>query len=386
MQRSRISRLTWCCVGLLALCQVADAAAPPLSDKSLVWRPEFRTPRGYLARGDLYAIRTRVDPDDEYVNLYIHISKAPVSPKPSAKSSVSRYKRVEGRANYQMHGPLRWRIHGGTYWENASGASTNSTAFAHVLLDDLKYFDPIKPIDIDVKEFKTSERVYQSYWFLEPLDSLIRTVTQAEAARRYDQPGRGYMITVEGIDYDLLPVGEKEGLLFVRHEERMRVLRGVYTGRDSQPDGGNVKWVEAKADGFAVPFAEPFQVYGDRDDWQFLTRGGSLYRSRKPAKGPRKLELEYASRDKPLRALLTDSATNKTFAFIAAPESPKGNYFELSAGPKAARPYTLPDAKPDAALDEPLRSLMGYARVLLADKKIEGKRPAGSGAKKGAKP
>lgn len=388
MQSKRINLfISFCvaCAGLLTSYPGTDAAAPPPSRRSLFWRPEFLTPRGYIARGELYAIKTRVDPDDDYVNLHIHISKAPITPKPSAKNSVVRYKRWDSPRNYQMHGPLRWRIHGGVYWEDASGANAHITSFSRVFLDDLKYFDPAKNLEIDTQDEATTNRVHFSSWYLEPLDTLILAVTSAEAKRR-GQEGLINTIAVEGIDYDLLPVGEKEGLLFVLHQKRMRLWRGVYTGENSQPDGRNVKWTEAKADSFAAPLDEPFQVYGDRENWQFLTSSGSLYTSRKPEKGPRKLNLLYASREKPLRAILTDSGTNKTFAFVAAPKSRTGEYFELSAGTKVAKPYTLPDAKLDAALDELLRSLMSYARVLLADKKTEGKLPVKAGEKGRAKP
>ena len=379
MQSKRINLLiSFCvaCVGILTSYPGTDAAAPPPSRRSLFWRPEFLTPRGYIARGKLYAINTRVVPDDDYVNLHIHISKAPITPKPSAKNSVVRYKRWASPRHYQMHGPLRWRIHGGVYWEDAEGANVHITSFSRVLLDDLKYFDPAKNLEIDTQDEATTNRVHFSSWYLEPVDSLIRAFVTAEAKRRHNDEGYYIFFPAEGIDYDLLPVSEKEGLLFLLHNKRMRVWRGTYTGENSQPEGRNVKWTEAKAEGFAAPLDEPFQVYGDGVSWQFLTRSGSLYTSTKPNKRPRKLDLLYSSRDKPIRAILTDSGSNKTFAFVAPPKSRTGEYFELSAGPKAAKPYTLPDAKLDATLDEPLRSLMGYSRVLLADKKIEGKPPA----------
>lgn len=372
------------CVCLLVACATAPAAAPPPTLASFIWRPGFTTLRGFLARGDLYAVKTRVVPEVAYALLDIHIFRIPVTAKQSARASVRRSERTAHSPTCEPHGPLRWRIFAGTYWQDALGANGNITSFDLIRLEDLKHFDPDEKIELDFSDIKTLQKGFDHSWYLKPADSVIKAAT-TEEARGHHLETFFRPLPVEGVHFDLLPVGEKEGVLFVLHDKKMRVWRGVYTGEDSQPDGCNVKWTEAKADGFAAPLGEPFQVYGDRDNWQFLTRGGALYGSRKPAKGPRKLDLLYASRERPLRAVLTDSGTNKTFAFVAAPKSRKGEYFELSAGAKGAKPYTLPDAKLDAALDEPLRSLMGYARVLLADKQIEGKSPAKAGVKERSK-
>jgi hypothetical protein len=116
---------------------------------------------------------------------------------------------------------------------------------------------------------------------------------------------------------------------------------------------------------------EPFQVYQDADHFFFATVSGELHALHKRAERPRLWKVWGDSR-RPLAALLTNTASGKTFAFTAScgrarPEAPDV-YFELS-GQVSPIPFDRARIPADSEQD-PLSRMMGYARVLLHDRKV----------------
>jgi hypothetical protein len=122
-----------------------------------------------------------------------------------------------------------------------------------------------------------------------------------------------------------------------------------------------------------VGFQEPFQVLVQGDDYYFVTRSGKLYAAMKPAKGKhRKMVPVGIDRDRRVVAFLTDADVNRHFFFCRpAKAGDKPVFFELADRPKLTA-YD-PAAVKRPKLYEPLGSVLYYARVLLAHKKIKGK-------------
>jgi hypothetical protein len=107
----------------------------------------------------------------------------------------------------------------------------------------------------------------------------------------------------------------------------------------------------------------------------FVTDSGNVHIARPAAKGPRTIEPVWVDKAHPVVALITDAATQKTYAFTRAADAKPGAkdvYFELAEKP-AERPYT-PVPKADASDPTyPLNALLPFARVLTADGVVKDK-------------
>ena len=141
-------------------------------------------------------------------------------------------------------------------------------------------------------------------------------------------------------------------------------------------------WVQRpwKREGtITVGFKEPFQALAQGDDFYFATRSGALYRAAKPSKGTdRTLSLVRDRKKQRIESFITDASTGKTFLFVPpAKAGGKPAFFELSDKPKLVE-YD-PKAVPLPKLEEPHRTILHNARILVALKKIEGKPAAKSG-------
>jgi hypothetical protein len=140
-------------------------------------------------------------------------------------------------------------------------------------------------------------------------------------------------------------------------------------------DDDKKKWkpgVWSLLETIAVEFNDSFQVIAQGDDYYFITARGSVYRAAKPDKGKeRKLVSVWEGVKGRVAAFIQDIDTGKTFAFCRADEDGKTYYFELA--PKVERiPYNAKGIKP-AKIDDPLPAILGYTKILLADKKIKEK-------------
>jgi hypothetical protein len=137
-----------------------------------------------------------------------------------------------------------------------------------------------------------------------------------------------------------------------------------------------VKYTERADLSFPTDFREPFQVFGDTDTWYFMALSGKLYVCKKAPRGEaRKLELLYDDGDSPIKALITDCATNRTFAFTAPdePQSGKGKrvYFELSPRPEP-KPYEVRQLT-GVKIDYRVRTIWELAQVLVHEGKVKAK-------------
>src|SRR5262249_16692890 len=102
------------------------------------------------------------------------------------------------------------------------------------------------------------------------------------------------------------------------------------------------------------------------------TWSGKLYCSPRPGKGERKMSVVWADAESPIRVIITDSATDKAFAFTEpAKDARQGKtvYFEL-AEKVTPLPY---QKKADDRHSWAFEKVVDYARILAGDKKIENK-------------
>jgi hypothetical protein len=133
---------------------------------------------------------------------------------------------------------------------------------------------------------------------------------------------------------------------------------------------GEGKW--GKGEPIAVDFEEPFQVVARGDDYYFVTASGEVHRSPKPDEGKeRKAEVAWDDDKRPVVAFIQDLDSGKNFVFCKPDKGGKGVYFELAPKPEPC-PYDGKDIMP-ARPHDPLPAVLGYAKVLLADKKVKEK-------------
>jgi hypothetical protein len=111
---------------------------------------------------------------------------------------------------------------------------------------------------------------------------------------------------------------------------------------------------------------EAFIAYQDKTHFFFVTVSGKLYACRKLGEKQR-TELLWDDARNPIRAVIHDTASEKTFAFTKASggtdKSKRNVWFELAAKvkPIAYDPKKITDWKPA----DPLPTMMAYSRILL---------------------
>ena len=195
--------------------------------------------------------------------------------------------------------------------------------------------------------------------------------------------------------FDYLPAGKRLARQFITTNvtgKRLDEDRDFRKGKsppctfssyisDSPWDAKKERWVPKPwALEWSTPaaFEEPFQALALGDDFYFVTRSGAMFRAAKPAKGTdRVLTRVWDGRLRPIKAFVSDAKTGKTFLFVPpAEEGGKRAFFELSDKPKLVE-YD-PKLVPMPPLEEPHRTILHHARVLVALKKIKGE-PAPKG-------
>ncbi len=249
---------------------------------------------------------------------------------------------------------VRWRIHAGHLWW--TGEEPESPTFQRVPL--IRLFGP-----------EQAEGNFEPYsWRLDPLAELTyANMVSPTASATHDA------------HYDFVPAGRERMALLVAWRGELQVWRGALNPR---PDGRNwVKWdgaIKTAAKDTAALWdfppswrartavREPFHAFQDRTHLYLVTVSGRLYAC--PQRGG-PTELLWGDRARPIRALVSDAGTGRTFAFTGAGVKGGAVYFELAPRPKPV-PY---DVKGVAARKEgdPLASLGGYAAVLLKAKKVK---------------
>jgi hypothetical protein len=173
------------------------------------------------------------------------------------------------------------------------------------------------------------------------------------------------------ICFDFLPTSPTTFLVFVLRKERIHVWVNTAVPGMGDYTEFDLKSEEDKVEAISVDFNEPFHVFGKDRTYYFVTQSGKLYCSPKPAaKGKRRAEALWTDAGSPIRAVICDTASDRTFVFTEpAKKGGERVYIDL-----AEKVQTTPyERKPfeGVKLDQSLKTMMEYAQVLVKDKRIK---------------
>jgi hypothetical protein len=257
---------------------------------------------------------------------------------------------------------------------------------------------PLDKISIPIDDF-IGGRIDMD-WILVPLTALANRHVERYPFGGLTPPSYA---TKDG-HYDVLPDDKDEIYVFFSWRGEIRVWRGfmrlVDLGaakkqmvlRGEQPC---IKWDNAiypKVEGKTVAeiekecaaedarpvlrvrsdMREAFLAYQDKSHFFFVTVSGKLYACHKRGANQH-TELLWNDTRSPIRAVIHDTASQKTFVFTRASQraDKEGHYVFFELAPKiksfAYDPKTIPEFKPD----DPLDTMMEYARILLKSKQIK---------------
>jgi hypothetical protein len=176
---------------------------------------------------------------------------------------------------------------------------------------------------------------------------------------------------VEGAYVDCLPLNEKSMLLFLLWEHELRAWRAEWKNLDDR-EKTYVEWSDKPVLTIATDIHEPFILYGTPSRLFIVTESGALHFCLNAEKGGRKTELLWTGDPRPIRVVISDTASGKDFAFAPGKPGTKDQssfYFEIAEDldPVTYDPTKLKPAKDD----ETLKIVVGHSRLLIADKKIK---------------
>jgi hypothetical protein len=132
------------------------------------------------------------------------------------------------------------------------------------------------------------------------------------------------------------------------------------------------KWATPKPT-FEIPtdIRDRFFAYQDKVNWYFVTESGEIHVLPREGK-PRRTKRVWEDLDRPVRMLVEDNATGKTWAFAPrkdrSDKEPPDVYFPLA---KKMEPVEYDSTKlPAWDLGKPLALALAHARFLVKEKKV----------------
>lgn len=241
-------------------------------------------------------------------------------------------------------GPYWCRISHGCYWAVDSAASGFNDGLKRVPLEEFSPGDDQKrgfPEGDDDHRFDRLSTKWD--WTLPPLKVYLKP---EESLRK-------------PLYYDCLPTAPDSFLLFVLKDMQLIVWQCHQK-----------KWSDKPVETIPIDLAEAFTVYsGPNGSYFFLTASsGKLLHSVRPEKGERKMTTVWGDAQSPIRILITDVASQKSFAFTEpAKDSMQGKsvYFELTEKPEPIKYERKGDQE-----SELFKKIVQRARLLVAEKKI----------------
>jgi hypothetical protein len=354
-------------VAILLGCETPARAAEPK------WDGKVGPLIGYVHKGYVYAA-ARGWRGGHHVEIHIWGREFDGEGFPESSESICKFLAHLTTGSY-----YRWRVAEGCFWETTAGGFSCDDGFRQLRLFEMEPY-------LIKKNGKTDPLALgggigaadpEHDWFVRPVedkygplsDRLFKKYTKelegVEFASLSDRRELAYNL----LKFDFVPVGEESCLAFVLQEKQMTVYRA---DKRLPPDRSLPSpWKEIES--YPTHFQEPFTAYRSGDDHFFVTLGGNLYMAPKPAQGKKRLAaLNEFDGDRPVAAIITDSDAGKTFVFTRAADrggkEERGAYLLLDGKSKPVR-YDLKRVKPVKA-DEPLKSVIEYTMVLIADKAI----------------
>jgi hypothetical protein len=221
-----------------------------------------------------------------------------------------------------------FRIAHGVAWDSVGGIDFGLQTF-RIPLDELHFYDQAHP--------HYEERFRTRFPTMD--DSIYeQSVCFTPAATWF----RNLQDTNQRIDAfaDFYPISPKAGLLFLFHKRTCQVWNGTiaYQRLPKMDPMLPTKWKDSFPDKpqeiIDCPFNESFSVYSHSKSYFFLTYSHQLFIGTFSEKGHRKIVPFWDKADQPIDRIITDSNTNRSFAFTKPIKHPDGTvakpiYFEL---------------------------------------------------------
>lgn len=237
----------------------------------------------------------------------------------------------------------------GCYWAHSCDTIGGSITLKRVPLDEFS------PADDKRRGFPEPEPTAQPSpkWDRElvPLEQAV------EELRR-----KSIDVFLNPVRYACLPTAKDTFLLFILQGGSLVVWKCE-----------NEKWSEKPIENIPTDIAEPFAVYPGPDGAYFIATcsSGKIFYSPRPSQGKRELRGVWTDAASPVRFLVADAGSGKTFAFTQPAKDAKNGknvYFELAETVKPAN-YDVKPEKPNGPV---IDTVAQYARFLVAEKKIKG--------------
>jgi hypothetical protein len=150
---------------------------------------------------------------------------------------------------------------------------------------------------------------------------------------------------------------------------RIWQLRGTWSTKEGE---WQIKWTRRDDLQLEADFLEPFFAFGDGRSLFLLTESGKLYGSDRPLGGKARMRPLWVNAKRPIQAVIGDADTGRAFAFVPpAPGSKDRRPAYFVFAPKVLPHSYTPPRPASSRLLQPLRDVVGLARVLLADRAIK---------------
>jgi len=262
---------------------------------------------------------------------------------------------------------FRWRISHAFFW-SAGEKAGDLAGFSGV---------PLTKLHVETK-LQAEDFVGCRDGLLIPVKQAANRMRPVSAADKLEGDA-GTPYAIKDAYYDFLPGDKNEILALLAWRGQIRVWRGIIQTDAPVGKSDDIKWDNAipaetmYSDPDARPalrvrteMREAFFAYQNKTHFFFVTVSGKLYACRKRGDKQR-TELLWNDARSPIRAIIHDTASQKTFAFTkAAGRADKAGrdvWFELAAKlkPVAYDRKQIPELK----LADPLPTMMEYARILL---------------------
>jgi hypothetical protein len=265
--------------------------------------------------------------------------------------------------------PYRWRIAQGVFWGTGATVESLMHTIRRVPVEDL----PLSREPFSREQRSALAKRYPGYksgfgfalfeWDLGPMREIYYSRAGYHGLSMPDLNPPMY--------FDILPVGKTTLLMFVLGGGKMRVWQG--SGKWSEKTANwETEWKRKAEEDVAAGFLEPFFAYSAGDTYFFVTVSGKLFAAPKPDEGVRDAEAVWRDVRQPIRVVLTDTASQTTFAFTR-PDPDEGGKGESVYFPLAnkLRPTAYdPDRLPKVKVEGPLKEVLPLAQFLLAEKRI----------------
>ncbi len=282
--------------------------------------------------------------------------------------------------------PVRWRIRDDILWMLGSGVLINPVVVERIPLAELPQFDANNPKAREILESKYGESGLNiSRYFGWDLGFALRDF---ERMVRNKTPMLGKYKTADEWHFamwtkyafcDSLPTSPSSESTFFLYKGKCEVWDTVRTwpknfdpNKDTQ---WNMRWHDHPQEKFDVGFCEPFTVFYKKYVYFFATKSGKLVTVKKSAIfGKWDVVKAWADEDRPITAIITDTATDRSFAFTEAKKTKDGAqakevYFEFD---DKITPVEFDRSKIELMKGEaPLPMLRQLTQVLINDKKLQ---------------